>query len=161
MRMHIVAVGRAASAPEQAICDSCLRQAQNAGKRLGFSAIGLVAVETSRAATASLRMEEEARRLTKRLPAGAHVIALDRKGAGLSSEDFAARLAVLRDSGTKDLVLVIGGPDGLQREFLGQANERLSLGPATWPHLLVRAMLAEQIYRSVAILSGHPYHRGG
>jgi 23S rRNA (pseudouridine1915-N3)-methyltransferase len=69
-------------------------------------------------------------------------------------------LATLRDRGGRDLVFLIGGPDGLDRALREGAEERLALGPQTWPHLLVRAMLAEQIYRAFTILAGHPYHRG-
>ena len=70
------------------------------------------------------------------------------------------RLAKLRDSGSRDLVFLIGGPDGLAPSLLAKAQERLSFGAQTWPHLMVRAMLAEQLYRACAILAGHPYHRG-
>jgi 23S rRNA (pseudouridine1915-N3)-methyltransferase len=90
----------------------------------------------------------------------AHRIALDEQGRTLSSEAFAKHLAGLRDRGCRDLVLLIGGPDGLAPGLREGAEERLAFGPQTWPHLLVRAMLAEQVYRAFAILSGHPYHRG-
>jgi len=69
-------------------------------------------------------------------------------------------LAALRDGGCRDLVFLIGGPDGLAPALRKAAHERLAFGPQTWPHLMVRAMLAEQIYRALAILSRHPYHRG-
>ena len=78
----------------------------------------------------------------------------------LSSEAFARHLASLRDRGCRDLVFLIGGPDGLAPGLKDAAQERLAFGPQTWPHLMVRAMLAEQIYRAFTILSGHPYHRG-
>jgi 23S rRNA (pseudouridine1915-N3)-methyltransferase len=65
----------------------------------------------------------------------------------------------LRDAGTKDLALVIGGPDGLAPLPNIRAGRSLAFGPQTWPHLLVRVMLAEQVYRALTILAGHPYHR--
>jgi 23S rRNA (pseudouridine1915-N3)-methyltransferase len=105
-------------------------------------------------------MEEEAAKLARRLPAPSHRIALDEGGRALSSEAFASHLARLRDRGCRDLVFLIGGPDGLAPGLKESAQERLAFGPQTWPHLMVRAMLAEQIYRALAILSGHPYHRG-
>jgi 23S rRNA (pseudouridine1915-N3)-methyltransferase len=105
-------------------------------------------------------MTEEAARLTAKLPAATHRVALDESGRSLTSEAFAKHLARLRDSGTRDSAFLIGGPDGLARDLKESCNERLALGLQTWPHVLVRAMLAEQIYRAFAILSGHPYHRG-
>ena len=161
MRITIVCVGRARAAAEQELCESFLKRARAFGGKLGFPSIELLVVETSRAPDAKARMAQEAERLRKRTPAGAYRIVLDEKGAAPDSTGFAARLAALRDSGARDLVFVVGGPDGLAPDFIGEAEERLSLGPQTWPHLLVRAMLAEQIYRGLTILSGHPYHRGG
>ncbi len=105
-------------------------------------------------------MKDEAEKLSNKLPSGAHCIALDEAGRTMSSEVFAKRIRQLADSGTRDLVFLIGGPDGLAPSLRESAAERLAFGPQTWPHLLVRAMLAEQIYRGFAILSGHPYHRG-
>jgi 23S rRNA (pseudouridine1915-N3)-methyltransferase len=91
--------------------------------------------------------------------AGAHVIACDEHGPARGSRDFAATLARLRDEGVRRLVFVIGGADGLDPRVLDAADSRLAFGPQTWPHALVRAMLAEQIYRAATILSGSPYHR--
>ena len=82
-----------------------------------------------------------------------------RGGGTRTSEDFARHLGRLRDSGTRDCAFLIGGPDGLQAALRAGAQETFALGPQTWPHLLVRALLAEQIYRAFAILVGHPYHR--
>jgi 23S rRNA (pseudouridine1915-N3)-methyltransferase len=95
----------------------------------------------------------------QRTPADALVVALDERGVTLSSRDLAARLGGWRDSGRREIAFLIGGADGLGRAALDRAALVLSLGPMTWPHLLVRVMLAEQLYRAVAILQGHPYHR--
>ncbi len=84
---------------------------------------------------------------------------LDAKGKGMTSEDFAEMLGALRDAGTRDLAFVIGGPDGLCPLPGKKSGRSLAFGPQTWPHLLVRAMLAEQVYRALTILAGHPYHR--
>jgi 23S rRNA (pseudouridine1915-N3)-methyltransferase len=161
MRITLVCVGRAANAPEQEICDALLKRGRGAGKSLGFTDIAFLAVDTSRAATLLARKAEEAERLTKHIPPAAHRIALDEKGKAFGSEDFAKRLGTLRDNGVRDLVFLIGGPDGFLPAFRDNTEERLAFGPQTWPHLLVRAMLAEQIFRGIAILAGHPYHRGG
>ena len=159
MRLLIASVGRAKAAPEQALCDSYCERARGIGGPLGFTKIETIIVDTSRAATATARMDEEATKLARVLPEGAHRIVLDEQGRALTSEAFAAQLAKLRDAGVRDLAFAIGGPDGLAADFKKRAQERLALGPQTWPHLLVRAMLAEQIYRALTVLAGHPYHR--
>jgi len=160
LRVTIAAVGKLRASPEQELCDLYCERARALAPKLGISKIEIVAIDTSRAASVETRMEEEAAKLGTKIPAGAHRIALDEAGRGMASEAFAKHLAKLRDSGVHDVVFFIGGPDGLASSLRAGANERLALGAQTWPHLLVRAMLAEQIYRACAILSGHPYHRG-
>lgn len=160
MRITVACVGRARTAPEQRLCDVYWERAASLGGKLGFTKLDLAILDTSRAATAEARMADEAKKLASRLPPGSHRIALDEAGRALSSEAFAKHLASLRDRGIRDLVFLIGGPDGLAPALREGADERLALGPQTWPHLMVRAMLAEQIYRAFTILAGHPYHRG-
>jgi 23S rRNA (pseudouridine1915-N3)-methyltransferase len=89
----------------------------------------------------------------------ARLIACDEHGTSLTSRALAQRLARLRDAGERRLVFAIGGADGLDAAVRTAAGETLAFGPQTWPHGLVRAMLAEQVYRAVTILSGAPYHR--
>ena len=160
MRLTIAAVGRSRESPEQALTDLYVERARAMAPKLGISKLELVIVDTSRAASADARMQEEAEKISSKLAAGMHRIALDEAGRTMSSEAFARRLRQLADSGMRDIVFIIGGPDGLAPSLRDGAEERLAFGPQTWPHLLVRAMLAEQIYRAFAILSGHPYHRG-
>ena len=100
----------------------------------------------------------EAEAILARLDGG-HLIACDEHGQAHPSRDFAGRIGRLRDDGARHLVIVIGGADGLDASILAAARERLAFGPQTWPHALVRAMLAEQVYRAVTILTGSPYHR--
>jgi 23S rRNA (pseudouridine1915-N3)-methyltransferase len=101
----------------------------------------------------------EGQRLLKRIPAGAHVVALDReRGKQLSSEDLAQRLDALSTSGRSHVALVLGGPLGLSTEVLKRADERLSFGPITLPHALARVVLLEQLYRAVKIGRGEKYH---
>ncbi len=88
-------------------------------------------------------------------------MALDQRGSSWSSRDFADRLARWRDRGVAELAFAIGGAEGLGAAILEQSHVTLSLGPMTWPHLLVRGMLLEQLYRAQQILAGHPYHRAG
>jgi len=101
----------------------------------------------------------EAELILAAVPAGARLVALDEKGAGWSSREFAERLATWRDQGIATLALAIGGADGLGSAVIERADSVVSLGAMTWPHLLVRGMLLEQLYRAQQILAGHPYHR--
>jgi 23S rRNA (pseudouridine1915-N3)-methyltransferase len=93
------------------------------------------------------------------LPAQGPVVALDERGRDLTSPELADRLRLWRDDGERLATFLIGGADGLDARLLARADLRLAFGRATWPHMLVRVMLAEQLYRVGTILSGHPYHR--
>ena len=86
-------------------------------------------------------------------------VLLDERGKALSSEAFAAQLEKLRDTGVREARFVLGAADGHSPEERREADLLLAFGPATWPHLMVRAMLMEQLYRATSILAGHPYHR--
>jgi len=103
--------------------------------------------------------EREARLILDALPEGARLVALDERGAAWTSRAFADRLAAWRDGGTGTLAFAIGGAEGLGTPVIERADAVLSLGPMTWPHLLARSMLLEQLYRAQQILAGHPYHR--
>lgn len=151
MRMLVAAVGRAGRGPVQA-------QFDDYAKRLK-PPLELIEVEERRPLPAPALKTREAELLLGAVPAGALLVALDGRGRALSSEDLARRLADWRERAPKALCFVIGGADGLGEEVLNRADFVLSLGPMTWPHMLVRVMLAEQIYRAGTILAGHPYHR--
>ena len=101
----------------------------------------------------------EAQLIIEALPAGARLVALDEHGALWSSRALSERLAGWRDQGVAELAFAFGGADGLGAAVLGRADATLSLGRMTWPHLLVRGTLLEQLYRTQQILAGHPYHR--
>lgn len=102
---------------------------------------------------------EEAERLAKAVPAGARLVALDGRGAAWSTDDLARQLDGWL-AGGRDVALLVGGPDGLDDGLLARAEQRWSLSPLTFPHPLVRVIVAEQLYRAWTILKGHPYHRG-
>ena len=102
---------------------------------------------------------KEAELLLSAIPKGARVVVLDGSGKALSSVALAKRIGDWRDTGTRQIAWLIGGADGHGKTVLQAADLSLSLGHQTWPHLLVRAMLAEQLFRVQSILSGHPYHR--
>jgi 23S rRNA (pseudouridine1915-N3)-methyltransferase len=159
MRLQLVCVGRAKAGPLRDLAARYIKRAAAVGGATGFAGIELREVEESRAARADDRKREEAKALRGLLGARCHVIGLDESGEQLTSKTFAAKLSRARDEGIASLALVIGGPDGLDPEFLASAWLKLSFGAMTWPHQLVRIMAAEQIYRAVTIASGHPYHR--
>jgi 23S rRNA (pseudouridine1915-N3)-methyltransferase len=160
MRLLILAVGHMRGTPEGQLCEDFVERAHKLGRTLGFSAVTVEEVAVSRQRVAAARMKDEAERLAARVPEGAHLVMLDARGKGMTSEDFAEMLGSLRDVGTRNLAFVIGGPDGLAPLPGKKAGRSLAFGPQTWPHLLARALLAEQVYRTITILAGHPYHRG-
>jgi len=160
VRLHILAVGFGRGTLEGPLSEDFIGRAVQLGRRMGFPAIICEEVAVSKDRDVRKRMADEAVRLAKRVPDGAHIILLDAKGKGMTSEDFADMLGALRDAGTKDLAFIIGGPDGLAPLPGKRAGRSLAFGPQTWPHLLVRAMLSEQIYRALTILARHPYPRG-
>lgn len=104
-------------------------------------------------------LSTEAARLSKRIPSGSYLVALDRaRGRELSSEKLAGRLSSLGTAGRSDLVFVIGGPLGLSEDILARADESVSFGPLTLPHALARVVLLEQLYRATKIERGEKYH---
>jgi 23S rRNA (pseudouridine1915-N3)-methyltransferase len=153
MHITIIAVGRARSGPEQALCRDYLGRLQTSAEE--------IEVEERKALPVPDRVQSEAQLLLDKVPGGATVIALDGRGKALGSEDLAARFGSWRDEGVREIAFLIGGADGLDRAVIEAAHLVLSLGPMTWPHLLVRVLLAEQLYRAEQILAGHPYHRAG
>lgn len=159
MKIGIYAVGRMKAGPEKELADRYLERFAKAGPSLGLELTGVHELIESRAQNVDERRRDEADRLRAGFPAGAAIVALDERGKNIGSEDFSARLASFRDSGRKAAVLLIGGPDGLDASIRAEADLVLSFGALTWPHQLVRIMLAEQLYRAATILSGHPYHR--
>jgi 23S rRNA (pseudouridine1915-N3)-methyltransferase len=158
MRVILAAVGRLKDA-ERDLFDRYAKRFDAAGRAQRLGPLTLAEIGESRAATADLRMADEAARLLKAAGAAEATIVLDGKGRELSSEAFAKLLADRRDGGTKTLAFLIGGPDGHGEPALKDAAHTLSLGTMTLPHGLARIMLAEQLYRATTILSGHPYHR--
>lgn len=151
MRVHIVAVGRARRGPEKALFDAYAERI-----RWPFK---LHEVEEKRPLSGAELKAREADLLLGAIPDGAVVVALDERGKALGSEELAARVGQWRDDGRGDLVFVIGGADGLDERVRARADLSLCFGKLTWPHMLVRGMLAEQVYRCQQILAGHPYHR--
>ncbi len=150
MRLTLIAVGRAKRSPEQELFNSYLKRLR--------PPLDLIEVEEKRPLAGPELMAREADLLAEKIPAGAYLVALDERGKAMKSRLFAEKIEEIRDAG-RDVVFVIGGADGLAEVIRDRADMILGFGPQTWPHMLVRAMLAEQLYRVQTILAGHPYHR--
>lgn len=159
MKLILGAVGRLKAGPERDLAARYLERARVSARPLGLSGPDVRELEESRARRPEDRKAEEAKALLALLPPGAKVIALDERGASITSEKFAQTLAKARDEGAPALALLIGGPDGLDEGLRARADFPICFGAMTWPHQIVRVMAAEQIYRAMTILSGHPYHR--
>ena len=155
MRVHICAVGRLRVGPERALIDDYLTRFDRTGRPLGLGPASVVEVEDRKGGG----MAAEAELLERAVPAGALLAVLDERGRVMTSPEFAAELARWRDAGRQDAAFVIGGADGIAPELRARAGFALSFGKMVWPHMLARAMLAEQLYRAASILSGSPYHR--
>jgi 23S rRNA (pseudouridine1915-N3)-methyltransferase len=151
VRITILAIGRAKAGPETALYEHFVR-------RIAWP-VTLRELEEKRQLPTAQRIAREGALLSEALPAGARSIALDERGVLQSSEEFAALLGQWRDQGTPEICFMIGGADGHAEPVRARADLLLALGRMTWPHLVVRSLLAEQLYRAQTILSGHPYHR--
>ncbi len=151
MRIHLIAVGRLKTGPLAEAYDDY------AG-RLTWP-LTLREVEDRQGPKAPGRAAREGEMLLAALPKGATLVALDERGKQFDSRQFAGKLGLWRDQGIGDLAFVIGGADGLTETVRARADLLLAFGPQTWPHLLARVMLVEQLYRAQTILAGHPYHR--
>lgn len=155
MRLHICAVGRLRAGPELALIDDYLKRFDRTGRALSLGPVCVHEVEDRKGGG----MEAEADLLARAVPFGALLVALDERGRQMSSPDFANLIARARDGGRQDMAFVIGGADGIAPGLRDRADTLLSFGPMVWPHMLVRVMLAEQLYRAASILAGAPYHR--
>jgi len=158
MRMMIAAVGRLKAGPDRVLVERYVERAVQAGRSQGLT-LSVREFSEGKSAQPGPRMKEEADAILAALPADAALVVLDERGSELSSADFAARIGAFRDRGTRDLVFAIGGADGHDASIRGRADLLVAFGRMTWPHQIVRLMLAEQVYRAITILSGHPYHR--
>lgn len=160
MRLLIAAVGKLKQGPERDLFAHYLGRAETLGRNVSLSPLESLEFPESRASNADARSGAEAKALLAKVPSGYRLVCLDPIGKMQSSEAFAQTLAKFRDNGTAGLAFLIGGADGLGQDARDKANLVLSLGPMVLPHGLARIVLAEQLYRAMTILAGHPYHRG-
>ncbi|MBT4769762.1 MAG: 23S rRNA (pseudouridine(1915)-N(3))-methyltransferase RlmH [Rhodospirillaceae bacterium] len=153
MRIWISAVGRVRAGPDKDLYEKYIG-------RLSWP-VNLREVEERRPLPPAKLKARESELLCGGIPQGAVIIVLDERGKTLTSLDFARKLENWQNEGRGEAAFLIGGASGLDDNLRARADLVLSLGAMTWPHFLVRALLAEQLYRAQSILAGHPYHREG
>ncbi|MEL6567829.1 MAG: 23S rRNA (pseudouridine(1915)-N(3))-methyltransferase RlmH [Pseudomonadota bacterium] len=153
MKLHILAVGQVRKGPEREMVDDYLGRLQKTGRGLGIRDV----LEHEVASGGG--MDAEAERLLARVPQGARIVLLDERGQQSPSRDLARLIERQRDDGLGDLCFLIGGAEGHGARAHKAAQLKLGFGPQTWPHKLVRVMLAEQLYRAATLLAGTPYHK--
>jgi len=159
LKLTIAAIGRMKAGPMADLVDTYAKRTRQAGRQAGITALNVVDFPESRKTTAPARAAEEAALLENAAPQGAALVVLDERGKPVSTTEFAAIIKTELESGTQDLVFAVGGPDGHAAVLRKTARHVVSFGHMTWPHMLARVLLAEQIYRVVTILVNHPYHR--
>lgn len=152
MRVSILAVGQMRGTDEAALYGTYAKRIAQAGRRIGLDGLHVTEIKEQSGADDRLAAHLAERTNT-------FIIALDETGKDMNSRQLAGKIGAWRDDGCRELVFVIGAADGLRDDIRHNANLTLSLGRMTWPHMLARVLLAEQIYRAISILSGHPYHR--
>jgi 23S rRNA (pseudouridine1915-N3)-methyltransferase len=155
LRLLIAAVGRLRDGPEAAMTADYITRAATVGRQIGFKSVDIVEVEGK--SPGDMRAEGAA--LFRATPDEARKVLLDERGAEWASRQLAEKLARWRDDGVPCTTFWIGGADGASQSVKDQADEKLAFGRQTWPHRLVRVMIAEQVYRAVTILCATPYHR--
>ena len=155
MRIQICAVGRLRKGPERDLYDDYLTRFDRTGRPLALGPAQLIEVEDKKGGG----MAAEAALLERAVPDGALICTMDERGKVMTSPEFARLLGTWRDQGRQDVAFVIGGADGIDPTLRAKADASLSFGKMVWPHMLVRVMLAEQLYRAASILAGGPYHR--
>ena len=155
MRITLRAHGRMARGPERELLDDYLRRAGALARGTGFRDVVESEIDTKGRADRAT----QTRALLDGVPSGAKVVLMDERGKPLSSIALAATLARWRDGGVRELWIVVGPADGFAPDALPAGAERWAFGAQTWPHKLLRAMLAEQLFRALSILAGTPYHR--
>ena len=159
MKLSIFAIGRLKAGPERELLARYSDRIAGAGPKMQLSGPEIREFPESRARDAKSRKQQEADALLAALPPQNNLILLDETGTNMNSRKFAELLTEHRDNGTANLCFVIGGADGLSATLASRAAHTISFGKFTLPHMLVRVLLAEQIYRAITIISGHPYHR--
>lgn len=159
MQILITAIGRLKRGPDLELFERYAKRVSQLGDRIALGPLTVAELNESKTANAIGRRTDEADWLTKAAQQADHKVLVDERGKQFSSRAFATFLRTQRDGGTRTMAFLIGGPDGHGEHACNAAQTTLSLGPMTLPHGLARIVLAEQLYRAITILTGHPYHR--
>ena len=160
MRLSVISIGRLKNGPERDLVERYRQMVDASGRHVGLGEFSLVELPESRARRDDDRRIEEAAAIQARIGDGL-VVAFDERGKSFSSTSFAEQIGRWRDAGRSQVSFVIGGADGLDASLRSRADLVMSFGALTLPHQLVRVLVAEQLYRAITILGGHPYHRDG
>ncbi|HNR76875.1 MAG TPA: 23S rRNA (pseudouridine(1915)-N(3))-methyltransferase RlmH [Parvularculaceae bacterium] len=160
MRLTVAAIGRLRAGPEFDLVADYSARLQAIGKPLGLFPFEIKEFEAPKGLAGDKRRKRQSEMLDEAAPPGAKRVVLDERGVIITSESLARTIERWRDDGVCETAFMIGGADGHDPSLAASADLSIAFGKATFPHLLVRAMLVEQIYRAATILSGHPYHRG-
>ena len=158
MHLTLIAVGRAKAGPTKDLFELYQKRLDGLRRTTGWS-LSLKEVEERKNLPAEQLKKRESELLQAACPPGALIVALDETGTDLTSTGFAEQLRRWQDTPVSQLCFLIGGADGLDKHLKDNADATLCLGRMTWPHLLVRGLLAEQLYRAGCLLCGHPYHK--
>lgn len=159
MKIAVAAIGHMKSGPERELADRYFDRLAKSSGTAGLDFRGIAEAPESRARDAQTRKREEARSLAPPNREGVRLLAFDERGKPLTSAEFASMIGRWRDEGARSMHCLIGGADGLDEDLRQSADRIVSFGAMTLPHQLVRVLAAEQLYRAVTILTGHPYHR--
>lgn len=160
MRISILTIGRMKAGPERELVERYRLRAQNNGKSLGFYGFDCIEINESKARRESDRLREEADILLAKAD-GARIILFDERFSSPSSEEFSLKLENWNNQSVASVACVIGGADGVASSFREKADWGASFGRLAFPHQIVRILVAEQLYRAMTLLAGHPYHRSG
>lgn len=159
MRITLICIGRLKSGPERELFERYFTRMKSMARSVGVADVEIREIDESRARRPEDRREEEAAAILGTLDPRDMLVLLDERGASLTSPEWGADIAAVRDAAHRAYVVAIGGPDGLSPSLRAKARRVIGFGAMTWPHQLVRVMAAEQLYRALSILAGHPYHR--
>jgi 23S rRNA (pseudouridine1915-N3)-methyltransferase len=153
MHITLISVGKLKKGPEKELVDDYVSRFNKAGPGIGLRSLKLVDL------TSGGGLEAEGKLILNAVPSGAKVLRLDEHGPSWTSVKLAKQVAKWRDAGTPELCVLIGGAEGYSDAVRDAFPDTLALGPQTWPHRLVKAMISEQLYRAVSLLAGLPYHK--
>ena len=160
MQLGIIAIGQMRAAAEMPLVDEFRQRIEASGRQLGISGISIIELREKRALTGDDKKRSENALIADALARrSGPLIVLDETGTSLTSRAFADKLLGWIERGDSDVTFVIGGADGLDDAIRARADLVLSFGPMTWPHMLARVLLCEQLWRAISILTRHPYHR--